>query len=151
MELVQSVQEHKYFGIESGGQIADTDTAAYAGGVWGTISSTFNISNISSINLRHNISLKKNISTEIKIIDQIRDYKLAWSLILTINYEDDLVFIKEETLNIWCEGDTLEEVLEDFEDFFLYDFESYKNMPEGKMDVSARNALKLYQALLKKS
>lgn len=101
------------------------------------------------LNLIRNVSLKSDISIEIRIIRHIKSQKLSQPLILTVSHEDNLVFIEEEILNIWSEGDTYEEALENFEDFFLYDFESYKNMPKKKMDVYAREVLKLYRALLK--
>ena len=104
------------------------------------------LSDSSGIDSRINISVRRNTSTEIVIIRNIRNYSLAWPLILTVTYENDLVFVESEMPNIWGEGDTLEEAKQSFEDFFLYEFESYKNTPIEKMDFFAQEELKLYKA-----
>lgn len=102
----------------------------------------------SDIVLEHNILLEEIISSDICIVRRIGKYNLARYLILTVVYEAGLVFVENQEFNIWGEGKTLYEALKSFEDFFLYDFESYKNTPIEKMDFLARQELKLYKTLL---
>jgi len=102
----------------------------------------------SDIVLEHNILLEEVIPSDICIVRRIGKYNLSRYLILTVAYEADLVFVENQEFNIWGEGDTLDKALKSFEDFFLYDFESYKNTPIEKMDFFARQELKLYKALL---
>lgn len=115
---------------------------------WEAFNTQSFISDSSGLSLRINVSVRRNTSTEIEIIRKIRNYSLAWPLILTVTYENDLVFIESEMPNIWGEGDTLEEAKQSFEHYFLYEFESYKNAPIEKMDHFAQEELKLYKALL---
>jgi hypothetical protein len=92
--------------------------------------------------------LKKSVSTEFQIVRKIKNYRLAWPLILSVSYEDDLVFVESEMPNLWGEGSTEEEALKSYEDYFIYDFKSYKNIPQEKLDFFARQEFKLYKALL---
>lgn len=100
------------------------------------------------LEIDQDIIINKSISTEIRIVRKIRTYRLAWSLILSVSYEDDLVFVDSEVPNIWGEGDTLEEAIKSYEDYFFYEFDSYKDTPSEEMDFFARQELKLYKALL---
>jgi len=87
------------------------------------------------------------VSNDICIVKRIGSYNLSRFLILTVVYESGLVFIENHEFNTWGEGNTLDEALKSFEDFFLYDFESYKNTPIEKMDFFARQELKSYKTL----
>lgn len=91
---------------------------------------------------------KQYVTPEIRIINKIGKYNLAWPIILTITYENDLIFIESETPNLWGEGESIEDAIRSYENFFLYDFESYKNTPKEKLDYFAQQELNLYRALL---
>lgn len=88
-------------------------------------------------------------SSEIKVLRKIEDYSLEIPIILSVSYQEDSVFVEDEYLNLWGEGDSIEEAIKSFEDFFLYDFESYKDTPLDRMDFYAQEKLRYYKYLLK--
>lgn len=143
----QSLKEH--IGQDPLGAERTLDTAIF----WEALDTKFFISDSSALSLRaHGSFMLKNTANQfnisVMIIRKIRNYSLTWPLILTITYENNLVFVENEMPNIWGEGDTLEEAKKSFEHYFLYEFESYKNTPLEKMDYFAQEELKLYKALL---
>lgn len=109
----------------------------------------FNIFASFNPNLKQNITLGGILSPEIKIIRKVDNNELEIPLMLTVSYRRNSVFIENEYLNLWGEGDSVEEAIKSFEDFFLYDFESYKDTPVEKMDILAQEKLRRYKYLLK--
>jgi len=104
---------------------------------------------MNTFDLSWDILSEKNITSEYCILRKVGSYELEWAQILTVSYEDDLVFVESEMPSIWGEGATLEEALKSYEDFLLYDFESYQNTPIENLDFFAQQELKLYKYLLK--
>jgi hypothetical protein len=98
---------------------------------------------------KQNIILGANLSREIKIIRKVENYELEIPLMLTVSYRDNLIFVENEFLNLWGEGDSIEEAIKSFENFFLYDFKSYMDTPPNRMDLFAQEKLKYYKYLLK--
>jgi hypothetical protein len=76
-------------------------------------------------------------------------HELTRPLALLISYEENLVFVENEELNLWGEGSSLEEAEESFERFFCHELRVYRKTPVEKMDRSARDKLKAYEDLLK--
>jgi len=137
----------------SGNSLTKTDSNLnvfidYSKKMWEAFDTRTIIMNTQDINFRTNVSIRRNSSDEILIIRRIGKYDLAWPIILTVLHENDLIFVESENPYIWGEGDTIEEAKQSFEDFFLYEFESYKNTPIEKMDFFAQEELKLYKVLL---
>ncbi len=94
-------------------------------------------------NLPHNIA-----SPDICIIKSIGKYSLNRYLFLDVNYEDGMFFVENREFNLWGEGDSLDQAINSFKDFFLYDLKSYLNTPENKMDYFARQELKKYKSII---
>jgi len=100
-----------------------------------------------ALGFAQDVTLSANVSA-FRIIRKIGGRRLAWPLILSVYYEDDLIFVESDMPDLWGEGVTFEEALKSYEDFFFYEFESYKNSPPEEMDFFALQELKLYKALL---
>ena len=91
---------------------------------------------------------KTNTSTGIKILKKVGQYNLAWPIILSISYIDDLICVESKTPHLWGEGETLDKAIKSYENFFLYDLESYLDSPIEKLDYYAQQELALYKVLL---
>jgi len=109
----------------------------------------FDIFSSLDLNLKQNIALGGSLGPEIKIIRKVDSYELEIPLMLMVSYRGNLVFVEDEYLNIWGEGDTIEQAIKSFENFFLYDFKSYMDTPPNRMDLFAQEKLKYYKYLLK--
>ena len=93
--------------------------------------------------------LSNNISSpDICIITSIGKYSLNHYLFLDVDYEDGMFFVENREFNLWGEGDSLDQAINSFKDFFLYDLKSYLNTPENKMDYFARQELKKYNSII---
>jgi len=82
------------------------------------------------------------------IITNIGKYKLNRYLLLEVDCEDGMFFVENREFNLWGEGDSLDQAINSFNDFFLYDLKSYLNTPENKMDYFARQELKKYNSII---
>lgn len=100
------------------------------------------------ISPRQDFAILVNLPTDICLVTKIGKYNLSRFLMLTAIYEGGLVFVENQEFNIWGEGKTLDGAIKSFEEFFLYDFKSYKNITEKKMDFAARRQLKSYKEIL---
>jgi len=102
-----------------------------------------------SISAGHiNFVYAEDITSGVVLLEQIGDRHLNRRLALTINYEREFVFVENQEFNLWGEGKTLDQAIEDFEDFFLHDLEAYLRTPPDMMDFYARQRLKLYHELI---
>jgi len=93
--------------------------------------------------LSHNIS-----SPDICIITSIGKYSLNHYLFLDVDYEDGMFFVENREFNLWGEGDSLDQAINSFKKFFLYDLKSYLNTPENKMDYFAQQKKKQYKSII---
>jgi len=85
---------------------------------------------------------------DICIITNIGKYSLNRYLLLEVDYEDGIFFVENREFNLWGEGASLNQAINSFKDFFLYDLKSYLNTPEKKMDYFARQKLKKYKSII---
>jgi len=90
----------------------------------------------------------KIASRDMCIIRNIGKYSLNRYLLLEVEYEDGTFFVENREFNLWGEGDSLDQAINSFKDFFLYDLKSYLNTPENKMDYFARQELKKYKSII---
>ncbi len=101
-----------------------------------------------SLDLTFNIPTLEYTHNDNWIIEKIGNYNLARYLILTVSYEENLFFVENEEFNIWGDGNTLDQAFTSFENFFLYDLNSYLTTPLENMDIFARQELKKYKSIL---
>jgi len=104
----------------------------------------------SSIIYKYENLEKKYVSSDICIIQDVGKYNLNRYLILEVNYEDEIVFVENREFNLWGEGDNLDDAINSFKDFFLYDLKSYLKTPEEKMDFFAKQEQKKYISIIQK-
>lgn len=84
---------------------------------------------------------------EIRVLFQVDEYHLAQGLRIEITHEDNIYFAKNDLFNVWGDGETLEEAINSLERFLLYDFKSYSNTPEEKLDYFAKIERQRYRWL----
>lgn len=88
------------------------------------------------------------VSNDVFLLSRVKNRPLRHAIMLTVAHEENLIVVESQTPKIWGEGETLEEAIKSYEDFFMYDLKSYLNTPIEKMDFFARQELKLYKDLL---
>ena len=93
---------------------------------------------------------KKIIPSDICIIKNVGMYSLNRYLILEVRYENEIVFVENREFNLWGEGNSLDDAINSFKDFFLYDLNSYLNTTEEKMDYFAQQEQKKYKSIIQK-
>jgi len=92
----------------------------------------------------------KTIPSDICIITNIGKYRLNRYLILEVRYEDEIIFVENREFNLWGEGNSLDDAINSFKDFFLYDLNSYLNTTREKMDYFAQQEQKKYKSIIQK-
>ena len=66
---------------------------------------------------------------------------------IIVTHVPDGVIIENESLDLWGEGNTYFDALEDFTDFFLYEYDAYLKTPIESMDLISRRRREAYLKL----
>jgi len=120
---------------------------------------------LNAILLRYKPILKEIFTTNIEentILNHIRKYHrvnliksdeaeilLKSPLQVEIELEDDFYIAYNSLVNITAQGESMEEALENFADFFIFDYKNYKNTPSNKLSSGAKKLLVKYKSIIK--
>jgi hypothetical protein len=69
---------------------------------------------------------------------------------LRIEKIDDKVSCYNELLNLSGSGESIEEALSNFADFFIFDYKTYKNSSPDDLSAGAKELLSIYKSIIRK-
>jgi len=94
--------------------------------------------------------VSRDIANSVFSIDRIENRILNNSIFLTVRNEDNIFIVENEELNLWGDGDTLDEAIVNFEKFFIYDYKTYQKAKPTKLDDCAKELFAKYKKYLNK-
>ena len=80
-------------------------------------------------------------------IDQIGRYELNWPLRVRVKRADDMYVAIEDEFDLWSDGPTEQDAIEGVKSFFLQVLRRYKETPDDRLELLARQEKRQYIAI----
>ena len=80
-------------------------------------------------------------------IDQIGRYALNWPLWVRVKPVDDIYVAIEDEFDLWSDGVTEQDAIEGVKSFFLQVLRRYKETPDDRLELLARQEKRQYIAI----
>lgn len=71
-------------------------------------------------------------------------------ILLKIEQSDDTISCFNELLGLSSQGESVEDAISNFADFFIFDYSTYKESREKELTKGAKKLLKLYKSIIEK-